>query len=442
MKITKAKYNWLVAQYNYRKNKEQFIEISDEEYERLTNNSGIIDDEIIDKSIYFEKIIHSDYGSGDDVDIQDLPDNNNAYTVCGNELLGIEKLHDVYVKYSNDTYKEITHQIKYHLDKNIGILKSTGVSSLTYYPPESIDEDTIDLQIIGEYNGYVFNWTKIKLYSNIYPSQFPIIIGTWNGNMAQIENYRFGIDETSYIESEITFLNNDKTYDGEIYNGIWTTYYNECTYISHFNWNFNNNGTICINFDDGCNGEITRYDLWENRFRGVFCDVFCDNIEEVGSFDLYKFNNSYQCNFIFDTSLHPLPCLLTNILDNSGHFCKITIQIRNGIKHLHITSNYDCAFEDIPLTTEIENQHNYTLGINNCIIVGKSSYDNILVAYDGCCPNCNDKELQWTNNSSQLSCGDCKLSYDVNNGVIINGNGKQLLKYLCDYNGTILRVWN
>ena len=85
MKLTKAKYNWLVAQYNYRKNKEQLIEISDEEYERLTNN--------------------------------------------------------------------------------------------------------------------------------LYPSQFPIIIGTWKGNMAQIENYRYGYNETSYIESEITFLNNDKTYD-------------------------------------------------------------------------------------------------------------------------------------------------------------------------------------------------------------------------------------
>ena len=321
MKLTKAKYNWLVAQYNYRKNKEQLIEISDEEYQRLTNNSGIIDDEIIDESIYFEKIICIDCGSGEDVDIQDLPDlneiNNNAYTVCGNELLDIDKLHDVYVKYSNDTYKEITHQIKYHLDKNIGILKSTGVNILTYYPPESIDEDTIDLQIIGEYNGYVFNWKKIKLYSNYY-----------------------------------------------------------------------------------------------------------------------------YCNFMFDTSLHPLPCLLTNILDNPGHFCKIKIQIRNGIKHLHITSNYDCAFEDISLTTSIENERNYTLGINNCIIVGKSSYDNILVAYDGCCPNCNDKELQWANNSNQLYCDDCKLSYDVNNGVIINGNGKQLLKYLCDYNGTILRVRN
>ena len=152
MKLTKAKYNWLVAQYNYRKNKEQLIEISDEEYERL-----------------------------------------------------------------------------------IG--------------------ETVPQGPIGNTE-----------------SQAPTIIGTWKGNMAQIENYRFVDNETSYIESEITFLNNDKQF------------------ISHFNWNFNNNnGTICINFDDGCNGEITRYYLWENGFRGVFCDVFCDNIEEVGSFDLYKF---------------------------------------------------------------------------------------------------------------------------------------------------------
>lgn len=283
MKITKAKYNWLVAQYNYRKNKEQLIEISDEEYERLTNNSGIIDDEIIDESIYFEKIICD--RDGNDVDIHEI--NNNDYTRCGNEL-DIEKLHDVYLKYSNDTYKEITHQIKYHLDKNIGILKSTGVSRLTYYPPESIDEDTIDLQIIGEYNGYVFNWTKIKLYSNLYPSQVPpTIIGTWKGNMEQIENYRFGYNETSYIESEITFLNNDKTYDGEIYNGIWTTYYNESVHEVYFNWNVNN-GIICINCIDGFNGKITRYDLRENRFRGVFYDDFID--ENHGyAFDLYKF---------------------------------------------------------------------------------------------------------------------------------------------------------
>ena len=165
MKINKAKYNWLVAQYNYRKNKEQLIEISDEEYERLIG----------------ETFPHTPTGEQD-------------------------------------------------------------------------------------------------------PSQASTIIGTWKGNMAQIEKYRFGDNETSYIESEITFFNNSKTYDGEIYNGIWTTYYNDNQFISYFNWNVNN-GIICINFDDGSNGEITRYDLMENRFRGIFCD----DGENVGSFDLYKF---------------------------------------------------------------------------------------------------------------------------------------------------------
>ena len=99
--INKAKYNWLVAQYNYRKNKEQLIEISDEEYERLIG----------------ETVPHTPTGEQ-------------------------------------------------------------------------------------------------------YSSQAPTIIGTWKGNMAQIENYRYGYNETSYIESEITFLNNDKTYDEKTYNGI------------------------------------------------------------------------------------------------------------------------------------------------------------------------------------------------------------------------------
>lgn len=50
MKITKAKYNWLVAQYNYRKNKEEIIEISDEEYRRLTGNKNP-EPEIINEDI-------------------------------------------------------------------------------------------------------------------------------------------------------------------------------------------------------------------------------------------------------------------------------------------------------------------------------------------------------------------------------------------------------
>lgn len=49
--------------------------------------------------------------------------------------------------------------------------------------------------------------------------------------------------------------------------------------------------------------------------------------------------NSYQRNFVFDTSLHQFPCLLTNILDNPGYFCKIAIQIHNDIKLILIVNN-------------------------------------------------------------------------------------------------------
>ena len=34
-------------------------------------------------------------------------------------------------------------------------------------------------------------------------------------------------------------------------------------------------------------------------------------------------SRDYRCLFAFDTSLHPIPCQLTGILGNPGHFCKI-----------------------------------------------------------------------------------------------------------------------
>lgn len=163
--IRKSQYLWLKLKNKFANERSKTIEIEDEEYDNLMTNN-----QIINESIHFEIIIGDTSLTGKDIDIQDLPAlydfNFYNHTICGNEL-DIDKLKYVYAKYSDDTYKEITHQIKYHLDKNIGILKSTGVYALTYYPPESINEDTIDLQIIGEYNGYVFNWRKIKLYRNV-----------------------------------------------------------------------------------------------------------------------------------------------------------------------------------------------------------------------------------------------------------------------------------
>ena len=99
-------------------------------------------------------------------------------------------------------------------------------------------------------------------------------------------------------------------------------------------------------------------------------------------------SRNYRCYFIFDTSLHPLPCQLTAILGNPGHFCMIEGDMYGGVRRLKTTRNYDGNKEDILLRTEKESQISYAFGANNCIIIGTSSYENRLVAYDGQCPNC------------------------------------------------------
>lgn len=163
-------------------------------------------------------------------------------------------------------------------------------------------------------------------------------------------------------------------------------------------------------------------------------------------------SRNYRCSFIFDTTLHPLPCQLTGILGNNGHFCKVEYRVVKGVTHLKTTRNYDGATEDIALTTAKESQISFALGANNCIIIGTSSYEFTLVAYDGQCPNClSDNNginypLNWQNNGQLLRCAKCGRSYDVNSGAIADGPAGQkgLLHYMAAYDVStgVLRAWN
>ena len=160
-------------------------------------------------------------------------------------------------------------------------------------------------------------------------------------------------------------------------------------------------------------------------------------------------SHEYRCYFIFDTSLHPLPCQLTGILGNPGHFCKVESSTNGGVRHLKTTRNYDGATEDIVLRTEKESQVMLALGANNCIIIGTSSYENRLTAYDGQCPNClrdyggTRYPLTWQDNGLHLRCAKCSRIYDVSNGVITSGEGgRQLAAYNAAFDGVLLRAWN
>jgi hypothetical protein len=168
----------------------------------------------------------------------------------------------------------------------------------------------------------------------------------------------------------------------------------------------------------------------------------CDDAEN----SVYR---GYSCYFIFDTSLHPIPCQLTMSLGNTGQFMMIKTTMSGGIRHLQTTRNYDQATEDIPLTTKRETETRCQLGANNSIIIGRSSYTGIFVCYEGQCSNCLEEfggknyPLTWSTNGQQLSCARCHRSYDVNNGVVATGEGgRQLFTYNVAFDGAILRAWN
>ena len=159
--------------------------------------------------------------------------------------------------------------------------------------------------------------------------------------------------------------------------------------------------------------------------------------------------HDYRCYFVFDTTLHAADCHLTVAMGNTGQFLIVRSSMVSGIRHILTTRNYDNATEDTPLTTEKEAQTTCLLGAGNAIIIGRSSYTGVLVAYEGQCPNClNDHggtnyPLAWSTNGQQLNCARCKRSYDVNNGVVAAGEGgRQLYAYNASFDGTLIRAWN
>ena len=174
----------------------------------------------------------------------------------------------------------------------------------------------------------------------------------------------------------------------------------------------------------------------------LFLIPACDKIEN----SVYR---NYRCYFVFDTTLHAADCHLTTAVGNTGHFLIVRSSMVAGIRHIQTVRNYDKATEDTPLTTQKEAQTACLLGANNAIIIGRSNYTGLLMAYEGQCPNClNDyggtnHPLAWSDNGQQLNCARCKRSYDVNNGVVAAGEGgHQLYTYNAAFDGALIRAWN
>ena len=156
-----------------------------------------------------------------------------------------------------------------------------------------------------------------------------------------------------------------------------------------------------------------------------------------------EYSSQHECYFLFDTS--------TSIIKNAlnplapGIFARITQAQRNGILYFDAQLNDGKTSESNKITTAIETQRKYVLGIYNGIIVGYSTLGNGLYAFDNLCPNCYNtgryQQLSWDNNGTWVKCSKCQHTYDLNNGGIDNEGGK-LIRYVAQYTGSVLIIHN
>lgn len=167
----------------------------------------------------------------------------------------------------------------------------------------------------------------------------------------------------------------------------------------------------------------------------------CDDAEE-------QYSSTYPCVFTFDTQYH-LTSLLTLALDNPGSYVKVEVSLTQGVHRLAISSNNGRDTESITISTDRENYQIGSVGADDCIIVGCSTF-NGLRAYDGQCPNClsdytgNSFPLTWTSNGQAVECAKCGRTYELNYDGRSDDGSKALLQYRVTYggSGTVLAVRN
>jgi len=163
-----------------------------------------------------------------------------------------------------------------------------------------------------------------------------------------------------------------------------------------------------------------------------------------------EYSSQHECYFLFDTSSIHNTSIIKNALNPEapGTFVRISQAQRNGILYFDAQLNDGKTSESNKITTAIETQRKYVLGIYNGIIVGYSTLGNGLYAFDNLCPNCYNtgryQQLSWDNNGTWVKCSRCQRTYDLNNGgIIVTGEqGAKLIRYMAQYTGKILVVHN
>lgn len=158
---------------------------------------------------------------------------------------------------------------------------------------------------------------------------------------------------------------------------------------------------------------------------------------------------THQCYFTFNCSYHNTSRLL-NAVNSYEQFAIVTTKPLSGKTYTVVTSIYGTADTEDNITTDLETQRSHILGLSNGLIIGKSSMDQKLYAFDRQCRNCFDSTnmtnapLQWAGNNSTVKCDKCGRKYNLSNGGIVSEGegGNSLFKYRITYDGTYIMVQN
>ena len=258
MKLTKAKYNWLVAQYNYRKNKEQLIEISDEEYERLTGEMEEDNNKINEDNEHTYLTIEAVENGKLTINVNerqypDQIDNNGHFAVTHRSYINICLIiNNIYTSYSynsNYSYEGNIYEININKNDKIKINISYYNSYYSKYDLNYIFNFNFNYKIYGNvitiipsfYNDFInydkFNYDNIR-NSSIYVDYHCVNINVYNKLNQNVYLYYIKNNDTYFIldENNITL---QQLYDESYFTGgEWSGYiysFKLCRYADNTN---------------------------------------------------------------------------------------------------------------------------------------------------------------------------------------------------------------
>ena len=143
-------------------------------------------------------------------------------------------------------------------------------------------------------------------------------------------------------------------------------------------------------------------------------------------------------------------------LTSTNYFSFVTTQlISGGPEYNLITEVYGNKEPNVePITESILTKNGRALGLNNGLIVGRSSFqNNELYVFDRQCPNCFNETSQKKyalkfQNSANVICDRCKRVYGLLNGGVVVADeighdvNEKLFRYRATFSGTYFEVAN